>query len=46
MGRSRVGDFLLISTLMIQLIRNVFDMANGLPETYDTIGSIRDSLAC
>ena len=31
---------------MIQLIRNVFDMANGLPDTYDTIGSIRDSLAC
>jgi len=31
--------------LMIQLIRNVFDMANGLPDTYDTIGSIRDSLA-
>ena len=30
---------------MIQLIRNVFDMANGLPETYDTIGSVRDSLA-
>jgi ABC-type multidrug transport system fused ATPase/permease subunit len=30
---------------MIQLIRNVFDMANGLPDTYDTVGSIRDSLA-
>ena len=30
---------------MIQLIRNVFDMANGLPDTYDIIGSIRDSLA-
>jgi ABC-type multidrug transport system fused ATPase/permease subunit len=40
-----VGDFLLITTLMIQLIRNVFDMANGLPDTYDTVGSIRDSLA-
>ena len=44
-GAITIGDFLLISTLMIQLIRNVFDMANGLPETYDTIGSIRDSLA-
>ena len=43
-GAITVGDFLLISTLMIQLIRNVFDMANGLPDTYDTIGSIRDSL--
>jgi len=40
-----VGDFLLISTLMIQLIRNVFDMANGLPDTYDMVGSIHDSLA-
>jgi ATP-binding cassette subfamily B protein len=39
-----VGDFLLISTLTIQLIRNVFDMANGLPDTYDMVGSIRDSL--
>jgi ATP-binding cassette, subfamily B, bacterial len=39
-----VGDFLLITTLMIQLVRNVFDIANGLPETYDMIGSIRDSL--
>ena len=44
-GAISIGDFLLISTLMIQLIRNVFDMANGLPDTYDTIGSIRDSLA-
>ncbi|MFL5307980.1 MAG: ABC transporter ATP-binding protein [Polyangia bacterium] len=43
-GAITVGDFLLISTLMIQLIRNVFDMANGLPETYDIVGSIRDSL--
>ncbi|HXX69012.1 MAG TPA: ABC transporter ATP-binding protein, partial [Polyangiaceae bacterium] len=43
-GAITVGDFLLISTLMIQLVRNVFDMANGLPETYDMIGSIRDSL--
>ncbi|HVY39272.1 MAG TPA: ABC transporter ATP-binding protein [Polyangia bacterium] len=43
-GAISVGDFLLISTLMIQLIRNVFDMANGLPETYDIVGSIRDSL--
>jgi ATP-binding cassette, subfamily B, bacterial len=43
-GRIGVGDFLLVMTLMIQLIRNVFDMANGLPETYDMIGSIRDSL--
>jgi ATP-binding cassette subfamily B protein len=39
-----VGDFLLIMTLMIQLIRNVFDMANALPDTYDMVGSIRDSL--
>ena len=39
-----VGDFLLIMTLMIQLIRNVFEMANALPDTYDMIGSIRDSL--
>ncbi len=44
-GRISVGDFLLVTTLMIQLIRNVFDMANGLPDTYDMIGSIRDSLA-
>jgi len=43
-GAITVGDFLLITTLMIQLIRNVFDMANGLPDTYDTVGSIRDSL--
>ena len=43
-GAITVGDFLLISTLMIQLIRNVFDMANQLPDTYDTVGSIRDSL--
>ena len=39
-----MGDFLLVTTLMIQLIRNVFDIANGLPDTYDMIGSIRDSL--
>jgi ATP-binding cassette, subfamily B, bacterial len=44
-GVITLGDFLLITTLMIQLIRNVFDMANGLPDTYDTVGSIRDSLA-
>jgi len=44
-GRISVGDFLLVTTLMIQLIRNVFDMANGLPDTYDMIGSIRDSLS-
>jgi ATP-binding cassette subfamily B protein len=44
-GAISVGDFLLISTLMIQLIRNVFDMANGLPDTYDMVGSVRDSLA-
>ncbi len=43
-GKISVGDFLLVTTLMIQLIRNVFDMANGLPDTYDMIGSIRDSL--
>ncbi|MGD0676320.1 MAG: ABC transporter ATP-binding protein [Polyangiaceae bacterium] len=43
-GTISVGDFLLITTLMIQLIRNVFEMANGLPDTYDMIGSIRDSL--
>jgi ABC-type multidrug transport system fused ATPase/permease subunit len=44
-GTISVGDFLLISTLMIQLIRNVFDMANGLPDTYDMVGSVHDSLA-
>jgi ATP-binding cassette subfamily B protein len=43
-GAISVGEFMLITTLMIQLIRNVFDMANGLPDTYDTIGSIYDSL--
>jgi ATP-binding cassette subfamily B protein len=43
-GQISVGDFLLVTTLMIQLIRNVFDIANGLPDTYDMIGSIRDSL--
>jgi ABC-type multidrug transport system fused ATPase/permease subunit len=43
-GTITVGDFLLVTTLMIQLIRNVFDMANGLPDTYDMVGSIRDSL--
>jgi ATP-binding cassette, subfamily B, bacterial len=43
-GAITVGDFLLVTTLMIQLIRNVFDMANVLPDTFDTVGSIRDSL--
>ncbi|MBV9948373.1 MAG: ABC transporter ATP-binding protein, partial [Myxococcales bacterium] len=43
-ARISIGDFLLVSTLTIQLVRNVFDMANGLPDTYDTVGSIRDSL--
>ncbi|WP_437667105.1 ABC transporter ATP-binding protein [Sorangium sp. So ce1182] len=43
-GAITVGDFLLVSTLVIQLLRTVFDMANGLPDTYDMIGSIRDSL--
>jgi len=43
-GVVTIGDFLLVTTLMIQLIRNVFDMANMLPETFDTVGSIRDSL--
>jgi ATP-binding cassette subfamily B protein len=42
--RITVGDFLLITTLMMQLIRNVFDIANNLPDTYDMVGSIRDSL--
>jgi ABC-type multidrug transport system fused ATPase/permease subunit len=44
-GLISVGDFLLISTLLIQLIRTVFDLANALPDTFDMIGSIRDSLA-
>jgi ABC-type multidrug transport system fused ATPase/permease subunit len=44
LGTISVGNFALVCTLMIQLIRTVFDMANGLPDTYDMIGSIRDSL--
>lgn len=43
-GTITVGDFLLITTLMMQLIRNVFEIANNLPDTYDMVGSIRDSL--
>jgi ATP-binding cassette, subfamily B, bacterial len=43
-GTISVGDFLLITTLMMQLIRNVFEIANNLPDTYDMVGSIRDSL--
>jgi ABC-type multidrug transport system fused ATPase/permease subunit len=43
-GTISVGDFLLITTLTIQLIRDVFGMANALPDTYDMVGSIRDSL--
>jgi ATP-binding cassette subfamily B protein len=43
-GAISVGDFVLVTTLMIQLIRTVFDMANVLPDTFDTLGSIRDSL--
>jgi len=39
-----VGDFLLNTTLIMQLIRNVFELANNLPDTYDMVGSIRDSL--
>jgi ABC-type multidrug transport system fused ATPase/permease subunit len=43
-GAISVGEFLLITTLTIQLIRDVFGMANALPDTYDMVGSIRDSL--
>jgi ABC-type multidrug transport system fused ATPase/permease subunit len=43
-GAITVGDFLLITTLMMQLIRNVFEIANNLPDTYDMVGSIYDSL--
>lgn len=43
-GTISVGDFVLVTTLLIQLIRTVFDMANVLPDTFDTLGSIRDSL--
>ena len=43
-GAISVGEFLLVTTLLIQLLRSVFDMANALPDTYDMIGSIRDSL--
>jgi ABC-type multidrug transport system fused ATPase/permease subunit len=43
-GAIGVGEFLLVTTLLIQLLRSVFDMANALPDTYDMIGSIRDSL--
>jgi ABC-type multidrug transport system fused ATPase/permease subunit len=43
-GAITIGDFLLVMTLMMQLIRSVFDMANVLPDTFDTLGSIRDSL--
>jgi ABC-type multidrug transport system fused ATPase/permease subunit len=43
-GLMTVGDFLLVTTLMMQVIRNVFEIANMLPETFDTVGSIRDSL--
>jgi ATP-binding cassette, subfamily B, bacterial len=39
-----VGDFVLVATLTINLVRNVFDTSNGLPETLDMLGSIRDSL--
>jgi ABC-type multidrug transport system fused ATPase/permease subunit len=44
LGNITIGDFALICTLLIQLVRNVFDVGNALPDTYDMIGSIRDSL--
>lgn len=43
-GQLTPGDFLLISTLTLQMVRTVFDMSNILPETLDWIGSIRDSI--
>jgi ABC-type multidrug transport system fused ATPase/permease subunit len=43
-GSITVGDFVLVATLTLNLVRNVFDTSNYLPETLDWIGSIRDSL--
>jgi len=43
-GTISVGDFVLLSSLTLTLVRNVFDVSNGLPETLDMLGSIRDSL--
>lgn len=43
-GSLTPGDFLLISTLTLQLVRSVFDVSNALPETLDWIGSIRNSI--
>lgn len=43
-GRITPGDFLLISTLTLQLVRTVFDVSNNLPDTLDMLGSIRDSI--
>lgn len=43
-GSITPGDFLLISTLTLQLVRNIFETSNTLPETLDWIGSIRDSI--
>lgn len=43
-GRLTPGDFLLLSTLTIDLVRKVFDLSNSLPETLDMLGSIRDSI--
>lgn len=43
-GQLTPGDFLLISTLTLQLVRTVFDVSNSLPETLDWMGSIRDSI--
>lgn len=39
------GEFVMLSALILNLLRNLGDIGNGLPETYDMIGSIKDSIS-
>ena len=43
-GQMTSGEFVMVSVLILNLLRSLMNIANGLPETYDIIGSINDSL--
>ncbi len=43
-GQMTPAAFVMVSSLIITMTRNLADLGNGMPETYDMIGSIRDSI--
>lgn len=43
-GQMTPAAFVMVSSLIITMTRNLADLGNGMPETYDMIGSVRDSI--